>query len=91
MSTGAGAEAARERVRALAAAKGHAVDNAREAAGILEAAFAAGTLRRTPALDGLLADLAVALAAPGGGRLGGKSGEAARFILRALARAVDEA
>ena len=42
-------------------AKGHAVDNARVAAAGLEAAFAAGALQRTPLLDQLRGDLAVAL------------------------------
>ena len=39
-STGPAADAAREDVRALIAAKGHSVDNARAAVARLEAAFA---------------------------------------------------
>ena len=62
MSTeGEAAAAARAAFREQAAAKGHAVDNARSAVAGLEAAFAAGTLQRTPVLGAMLADLAVAL------------------------------
>jgi hypothetical protein len=67
-------------------AKGHAVENAREAVAGLEAAFAAGALNRTPVLDSMLADLMVALEQDEGQKLGGKSAEAARFILRAIDR-----
>ena len=64
------------------------MDNARTAAAVLEAAFASGALVRTPALDQMLADLAAALDvdADAGDRLGGKSAEAARLILRAISR-----
>ena len=50
--------------------------------------MAAGDLDRTPALDRMLADLAAALEADtdAGEKLGGKSAEAARFILRAIDR-----
>jgi hypothetical protein len=72
-------------------AKGHAVENARHAVEGLEAAFASGTLHRTPALDAMLADLSVALEADDGQKLGGKSAEAARFILRAMSRELDRA
>jgi hypothetical protein len=72
-------------------AKGHAVDNARAAAAGLEAAFAAGALQRTPLLDQMLGDLAVALEQDDGQKLGGKSAEAARFILRAISRELDNA
>jgi hypothetical protein len=72
-------------------AKGHAVDNARAASAGLEAAFAGGALVRTPALDLMLADLARALEQDDGQRLGGKSAEAARFILRAISRELDNA
>jgi hypothetical protein len=83
MMTGDEARVAfRERMEA----KGHVVDNAREAAAILEAAFAEGALGRTPILDQMLADLMVALDQEAGQRLGGKSAEAARFILRAIDR-----
>ena len=56
-STGAPADAARADVRELIAAKGHTVDNARAAVARLEAAFADGSLERTPSLDLFLADL----------------------------------
>ena len=72
-------------------AKGHAVENARVAVDGLEAAFASGALQRTPALDGMLSDLAVALEQDEGQKLGGKSAEAARFILRAISRELDNA
>ncbi len=67
-------------------AKGHVVENAREAVAILDAAFAEGALERTPIVDRMLADLMVALEQDEGQKLGGKSAEAARFILRAIDR-----
>jgi hypothetical protein len=67
------------------------VANAREAAAGLEAAIAAGDLLRTPALDGMLADLMVALDVDDRGKVGGKSAEAARFILRAISRELENA
>jgi hypothetical protein len=72
-------------------AKGHVVDNARAAVRDLQAAFAEGTLQRTPALEAMLTDLAVALEQDEGQKLGGKSAEAARFILRAISRELDSA
>lgn len=90
-SSGPGAVVARAQVRDLIARKGHAVDNAREAMARLEAAFAAGDLVRTPFLDQALQDLAAALDQEDGQNLGGKSGEASRFILRAVDRALDDA
>jgi hypothetical protein len=90
-SSGPGAEAARADVRELMEAKGHSVDNARAAVERLEAAFAAGDLIRTPALDLMLADLMSALEQDEGQKLGGKSAEAARFILRAISRELDNA
>ena len=72
-------------------AKGHVVDNARSAVAGLEAAFAEGALNRTPVLDAMLADLRVALEQDEGQKLGGKSAEAARFILRAISRELDNA
>jgi hypothetical protein len=72
-------------------AKGHAVDNARDAVAGLESALAAGVLTRTPQLDQMLADLLVALEQDEGQKLGGKSAEAARFILRAISRELDNA
>jgi hypothetical protein len=90
-SEGPAAEAARAEVRELIDAKGHTVDNARAAVARLDAAFAAGALVRTPLLDQTLADLMVALEQDEGQRLGGKSAEAARFILRAISRELDNA
>ena len=72
-------------------AKGHAVMNARDAVARLEAAFAAGDLARTPAIDRMLGDLMVALEQDEGQKLGGKGAEAARFILRAIDREFDNA
>ena len=90
-STGPATEAARARFRELLEAKGHAVDNARAAVDELEAAFAAGTLVRTPTLDQMLRDLMLAVEQDEGQKLGGKSAEAARFILRAIGRELDHA
>jgi tRNA U34 5-carboxymethylaminomethyl modifying enzyme MnmG/GidA len=85
-SAGPAADAARADFRALMEAKGHAVFNARAAVDRLEAAFADGSLVRTPTLDLFLADLMNALEQDDGQKLGGKSAEAARFILRAIDR-----
>lgn len=90
-STGEAPDAARAEVRELVAAKGHAVDNARAVVARLEQAFADGVLVRTPFLDQALGDLRVALEQDEGQKLGGKSAEASRFILRAVDRALDEA
>ena len=90
-STGPGADAARAAFRELMDAKGHVVDNARAAVAGLEAAFADGSLQRTPVADAMLADLMVALEQDEGQKLGGKSAEAARFILRAISRQLDNA
>jgi hypothetical protein len=90
-SEGPAAEAARGEVRALIEAKGHVVENARAAVARLERAFDAGELRRTPELMLFLADLAPALEQDEGQKLGGKSGEAARFILKAIDRRLDDA
>lgn len=90
-SSGPAADAARAAFRERMEAKGHAVENARAAVAGLEAAISAGALRRTPILDGMLADLMVALEQDEGQRLGGKSAEAARFILRAISRELDNA
>jgi hypothetical protein len=85
------ADAARGSFRDLMEAKGHAVVNARLAVAGLEAAFAAGDLVRTPTLDLMLGDLMRALEQDEGQKLGGKSAEAARFILRAISRELDRA
>jgi len=90
-SSGSAAAAARAEFRAAMEAKGHAVDNARAAAADLEAAFASGALQRTPLLDQMLGDLGLALEQDDGQKLGGKSAEAARFILRAISRELDNA
>lgn len=90
-SAGPAADAARADVRELIGAKGHTVDNARAAVARLEQAFADGSLRRTPALEQFLGDLRRALGQMEGEKLGGKSAEAARFILRAIDRELDAA
>jgi hypothetical protein len=90
-STGPGADAARGEIRGLIVAKGHSVDNARAVVTRLDAAFAAGDLQRTPALMLFLDDLARALEQDEGQKLGGKSAEAARFILRAIDGELDRA
>jgi hypothetical protein len=90
-SQGPAADAARADVRELIAAKGHVVDNARGAITRLDVAFAAGDLQRTPALRQFLADLEPALEQDDGQKLGGKSAEAARFILKAIDRELDRA
>ncbi|HEY3165123.1 MAG TPA: hypothetical protein VGJ71_12225 [Candidatus Limnocylindrales bacterium] len=90
-STGPAADAARSDIRELIAAKGHAVDNARAAVARLEQAIAAGDLVMTPQLQTYLNDLMLALEQDDGQKLGGKSTEAARFILRAVDRELDRA
>lgn len=90
-STSPEAEAARREFHEIMERKGHAVDNARDAVARLEQAFAAGNLRRNPEIDGVLADLAVALEQDEGQKLGGKSAEAARFIGRRLERLLEHA
>ena len=90
-SSGPAADVARADVRTLIEAKGHVVDNARGVIDRLEAAFVAGDLARTPALMQFLADLEPALEQDDGQKLGGKSAEAARFILRAIDRELDRA
>ena len=90
-STGPAADTARADVRELIAAKGHAVDNARAAVARIDEAVAAGDLVLTPDLRTYLDDLMVALEQDDGQKLGGKSAEAARFILRAIDRELDRA
>jgi hypothetical protein len=85
------AERARAEIRRLAEAKGHPTDNARLALDRLDQAFAAGELQRTARLDQAVADLRLAVLQDEDQRLGGKSAEAARFILRAILRGLDEA
>ena len=91
MTTGPAADAARAEIRDLIVAKGHTVDNARAAVARLDTAFATGDLVRTPSMDLYLGDLMRALDQDEGERLGGKSAEAARFILRAIDRELDRA
>ena len=90
-SEGPGADAARAEVRELIAAKGHAVDNARAVIARLDQAFASGDLVKTPDLETYLSDLGQALEQDEGEKLGGKSAEAARFIMRAIDRELDSA
>lgn len=90
-SAGPAADAARAAFRERMEAKGHAVENARAAVAGLEDAFSSGALQRTPVLTAMLADLMVALEQDEGQKLGGKSAEAARFILRAISRELDSA
>jgi hypothetical protein len=90
-SSGPAADAARSAFREQMAAKGHTVENARAAVAGLEAAFETGVLVRTPTLSQMLTDLMVALDQDEGQKLGGKSAEAARFILRAISRELDAA
>jgi len=85
------ADVARADVRELIGAKGHTVDNARAAVTRLDAAFADGALERTASLDLFLGDLMRALEQDDDQKLGGKSAEAARFILRAIDRELDRA
>ena len=87
----AAAAAARAEVRDLIAAKGHTVDNARAVITRLDAAFAAGDLERSASMDLYVGDLMRALEQDEGEKLGGKSAEAARFILRAIDRELDQA
>lgn len=89
-SSGPAADAARAEFREILARKGHAVDNARDAAAQLEAAFAASVLSPSAFVDQALKDLDVAIEQDEGQRLGGKSAEASRFILRAIDRSLDE-
>ncbi len=85
-SSGPAADTARAAFLEAMEAKGHAVENARVAVAGLEAAFASGALVRTPLLDQMLGDLGRALEQDDGQKLGGKSAEAARFVMRAIAR-----
>ena len=90
-SSGPAAETARAQTREIMERKGHAVDNARDAIDRLQRAFREGALERTPFLDRAIGDLSVALEQDEGQRLGGKSAEASRFILRAIDRALEDA
>ena len=85
------AATAKAEFRSIISEKGHAVDIARRAIERLERAFADGDIERTPFIDQALADLGTALDQEEGQRLGGKSAEASRFILRAIDRMLDGA
>ena len=82
---------ARAEFRAILEEKGHSTDLARRAIARLEHAFADGALRPTPPIQRAMADLRLALTQDDGQKLGGKSAEAARFILRAIDRELDSA
>lgn len=82
-------ERAREAIRSWLEAKGHAVENARRALEVLERAQAAGELPRTPVLERMAADLRAALETDDRDRVGAKSAEAARLILRAIVRELE--
>ena len=88
-SIGPAADAARAEIRELIGAKGHSVDNARAVTARIEQALEAGDLHLTPELETYLADLRQALEQDAGQKLGGKSAEAARFIMRAIDRELD--
>jgi hypothetical protein len=90
-SSGPAADAARAAFRSHVDAPGHAVENARDALAGLDAAFADGTLAETPVVGAMIADLRAAIDTGEGDRVGGKSAEAARFILRAISRELDAA
>jgi hypothetical protein len=90
-SSGAEADLARADVREIIARKGHATDNGRDALDRLERAFADGVLERTPFLEQAMGDLRQALEQDEGQKLGGKSAEASRFILRAVDGALADA
>jgi hypothetical protein len=79
-TAGPAADAARSDVRELIVAKGHSVDNARAVMARIEQASDDGALVVTPALQ-----------QDEGMKLGGKSAEAARFIMRAIDRELDNA
>jgi hypothetical protein len=90
-SRGAAADAARVEFRAILEEKGHTVEIAHRAIARLQRAFLEGALRPTPAIERALGDLRAALTQDEGQRLGGKSAEASRFILRAIDRELDRA
>ena len=88
---GPAADAARAEVRELIVAKGHSVDNARAVVARLDRALERGDLVITPELEIYLDDLRRALEQDDDQKLGGKSAEAARFILRAIDQELDNA
>jgi hypothetical protein len=88
-TAGAAADTARAEIRELIGAKGHSVDNARAVIARLDEAFERGDLVITAELETYLTDLRRALEQDDDQKLGGKSAEAARFILRAIDRELD--
>lgn len=90
-SVGRAADEARAEIRAVATEKGHAVEIGRRVIARLEVAFDDWALQRTEFLGQAMTDLEAALDQEDGQKLGGKSAEASRFILRAIDRALDEA
>jgi hypothetical protein len=90
-TAGPAAAEARSEIRELIAAKGHAVDNARAVIERIQRAVSEGALVMTPPLQQFLMDLGQALEQDEGMKLGGKSAEAARFIMRAIDRELDNA
>jgi hypothetical protein len=90
-TSGPDADQARSDVREIIGRKGHAVVNARDALDRLDIAFDDGSLERTPFLAQATGDLRVALEQDDDQKLGGKSAEASRFILRAIDRGLDDA
>ena len=90
-SEGRAADDARREFREIPAEKGHSVDVARRAIARLERAFADGALQPTPPIEQAIADLRLALTQDDDQKLGGKSAEAARIILRAIERDIDAA
>ncbi len=88
-STGPAADAARAEIRELIGAKGHAVDNARAVVERIRRAVEEGALSMSPELQQYVMDLSQALEQDEGMKLGGKSAEAARFIMRAIDRELD--
>lgn len=86
---GDAAAMAKAEFRSIITEKGHAVDIARRAMARLEQAFTDGDIERTPFIDRALVDLRGALDQEEGQKLGGKSAEASRFILRAIDRMLD--
>jgi hypothetical protein len=90
-SVGPAADQARADVRAITAEKGHAVEIGRRVIARLDVAFDEGALQRTDFLGQAMTDLEAALDQEDGQKLGGKSAEASRFILRAIDHALDEA
>ena len=85
------AAAARADFRAILAEKGHSTEIARRAIARLDQAFADRALHPTPPIRQAVGDLRLALTQDDGQKLGGKSAEAARFILRAIDRELDSA